>query len=99
MSVAEPVSRSSFRKLLPISQPRAMALVPARVWSDEQWTRIQRGYRSRDMDSKWNAFVEGSTLFAHRSWTGDGIYELVFAAADGGWKVTVGVVGRIFLWT
>jgi hypothetical protein len=44
------------------------------------------------MDSKWNAFVEGRTLFAHRSWTGNGIYELVFATADGGWRVTAGVV-------
>jgi len=44
------------------------------------------------MDSKWNAFVADDTLFLHRSWTGNGIYELTFVAAGGGRRVGSGMV-------
>jgi hypothetical protein len=35
-----------------------MKLLPARVWSQEQWERIERGYRAGSMEEKWNVFVE-----------------------------------------
>ena len=46
-----------------------MTLLPARVWSQEQWERIKRGYQARDMDEKWDVFVENRVAFLHRSWT------------------------------
>ncbi|MER6571427.1 hypothetical protein ABT288_35940 [Streptomyces sp. NPDC001093] len=61
-----------------------MSQLPDRVWTDEDWDRIRRGYRARDMDEKWNVFVEGDVLFMHRSWTGHGVYEATFAPAPGG---------------
>lgn len=64
-----------------------MALVPERVWSDEDWERIQTGYRARDMDEKWNAFTQQDVVFLHRSWTGHGIYEARFVPADGGGRL------------
>ena len=79
-------------QVVPISAPRALSVVPERVWSLEEWERIGLGYRSRDMDEKWNIFVEGAELFMHRSWTGLGIYQISFTAADGGFSIAEGVV-------
>ncbi|WP_327267433.1 hypothetical protein OG233_01540 [Streptomyces sp. NBC_01218] len=87
------LDRESFRRLLPISMPRSLSQLPDRVWADEEWDRIQRGYRARDMDEKWNVFVEGDVLFAHRSWTGHGIYEVSFTPVTGGGRrITSAVV-------
>ncbi|QDY80996.1 hypothetical protein [Streptomyces qinzhouensis] len=69
-----------------------MSQLPGRIWSDEDWDRIQRGYASRDMDEKWNAFAEDETLFLHRSWTGRGVYEAVFAPVNGGGRQISGAV-------
>ncbi|MGW5095485.1 hypothetical protein ACWEQ1_34060 [Streptomyces nodosus] len=83
MTADTPLARESFRRLHPISTPRPVSQLPDRVWTDEDWDRIQRGYRARDMDEKWNVFVEGDVLFMHRSWTGHGVYEVSFAPAAG----------------
>ncbi|MFD5625425.1 MULTISPECIES: hypothetical protein [unclassified Streptomyces] len=70
-----------------------MSQLPERVWTDEDWDRIRRGYRARDMDEKWNVFVEGDVLFMHRSWTGRGVFEVTFAPAPGrGRTITSAVV-------
>ncbi|MFD0119625.1 hypothetical protein ACFVZL_40290 [Streptomyces sp. NPDC058320] len=84
MTADAPLTRESFRRLQPINTPRPVSQLPDRVWTDEDWDRIQRGYRARDMDEKWNVFAEGNVLFMHRSWTGRGIYEASFAPATGG---------------
>ncbi|GAA3253368.1 hypothetical protein ACFO1B_45975 [Dactylosporangium siamense] len=89
---ASPVTRSSLRRVLPIMAPRPMVALPARTWSGEQWERIGLGYRSRDMDEKWNVFVEDRVVFAHRSWTGRGVYEASFEPVTGGWRIAAGVV-------
>lgn len=81
MTADAPLTRESFRRLHPISTPRPVSQLPDRVWTDADWDRIQRGYRARDMDEKWNVFVEGDVLFRHRSWTGRGVYEVSFAPA------------------
>ncbi len=96
MPVDERVTRSSFSdRLQRISAPRPLSLLPARIWSDEQWERIQRGYRSRDMDEKWDVFTEGDVVFLHRSWTGHGFVEATFTPIDaGGWQVAKAVVER-----
>ncbi|MEU1034471.1 hypothetical protein ABZ402_38355 [Streptomyces mirabilis] len=83
MTADATLTRESFRRLHPISTPRPVSQLPDRVWTDEDWDRIRRGYRARDMDEKWNVFVEGDVLFMHRSWTGHGVYEVSFAPAAG----------------
>ncbi|OIJ68142.1 hypothetical protein WN71_009530 [Streptomyces mangrovisoli] len=66
---------------------------PGRVWTDEEWDRISRGYHARDMDEKWNVYADGDVLFLHRSWTGRGVYEATFTPlADGGRRITTAVV-------
>ncbi|MPY53672.1 hypothetical protein [Streptomyces acidicola] len=84
MTADAPLTREAFRRLKPVNRPRAVAQLPDRIWSDEDWDRIRLGYRARDMDEKWNVFAEGDVVFMHRSWTGHGIYEASFASAPGG---------------
>lgn len=72
-----------------------MPELPQRIWSDEDWERIQRGYASRDMDEKWDVFTEGEVVFLHRSWTGYGVFAATFAPTDGGgWRIVSAVVER-----
>lgn len=72
-----------------------MPRLPERIWSDEDWERIQRGYAARGMDEKWNVFAEGEVVFLHRSWTGRGVFEATFAPVDeGGWRIARAVVER-----
>jgi hypothetical protein len=96
MSAPERLTRSSFSPgLLPMVAPHALTVLPGRVWSDAEWDRIQLGYRSRDMDEKWDVFVEGDVVFLHRSWTGYGILEATFAPVEGGgWRIARAVVER-----
>ncbi|WP_329182472.1 hypothetical protein [Streptomyces sp. NBC_01477] len=61
-----------------------MPQLPQRIWSDDDWDRIQRGYVARDMDEKWNVFTEDEVVFVHRSWTGIGVFAATFAPVDGG---------------
>ncbi|GHB30313.1 hypothetical protein GCM10010331_15870 [Streptomyces xanthochromogenes] len=86
MTADAPLTRESFRRLHPINAPRPVAQLPDRVWTGEDWDRIRRGYRARDMDEKWNVFAEDNVVFMHRSWTGHGIYEASFAPVPGGGK-------------
>ena len=53
---------------------------------------IRRGYVPHIMEEKWFIFMEGNRLFAHRSWTGLGIYEATFAPAEGGYVIESAVV-------
>ncbi|MCX4537615.1 hypothetical protein OHA79_04170 [Streptomyces sp. NBC_00841] len=93
MTADTPLTRESFRRLQPINTPRPVSQLPDRVWTDEDWDRIRRGYRARDMDEKWNVFVEGDVVFMHRSWTGHGVYEASFVpVAGGGRRIASAVV-------
>jgi hypothetical protein len=79
-------------KLFPVSAPAPMTELSARVWSQGQWERIERGYRARDMDEKWDVFVEGRVAFLHRSWTGNGVFEAPFSPVVAGWHISAAVV-------
>jgi hypothetical protein len=88
-----PVTRAALGRALPVVAPVPMTLLPRRIWSGEQWRRIGLGHESRDMDDKWDVFVEGFVVFLHRSWTGYGIYEATFAPDDhGGWRIVAAVL-------
>ncbi|XQE80964.1 hypothetical protein ACN24L_21320 [Streptomyces microflavus] len=72
-----------------------MSELPQRIWSDEDWERIQRGYGAQGMDEKWNVFTEGEVVHFHRSWTGRGVFAATFAPVDGGgWRIASAVVER-----
>ncbi|MEV6756897.1 hypothetical protein [Streptomyces sp. NPDC051214] len=92
MTADAPLTRESFRRVHPISMPRPVTQLPDRVWTDEEWDRIRRGYRAQDMDQKWNIFAEDNVLFMHRSWTGHRVYEATFAPTTGGRRIASAVV-------
>jgi hypothetical protein len=84
MPADERVTRSTFSgRIQQISTPQSMPQLPQRIWSDDDWDQIQRGYAARDMDEKWNVFTEGEVVFLHRSWSGNGVFAATFAPVDG----------------
>lgn len=53
-----------------------------RHFTDEQMKALRRGNVPQEMEDKWFWYVEGDTLFAHRSWTGFCIYTIEFKPDD-----------------
>ena len=49
-----------------------------RSFSDEEMAALRRGHIPQAMEDKWFRYMEGSTLWAHRSWTGYCIYRIDF---------------------
>ncbi|MFB6724183.1 hypothetical protein ACFCV3_28655 [Kribbella sp. NPDC056345] len=75
--------------------PRRMPEVPSRVWSDDEWRRIQLGYQAGAMEEKWTVFAEGQTVYCHRSWTGTGYFAVTFEPVErGGWRISQGRIAR-----
>jgi len=60
----------------------------SRPLTDKQMRILRKGHIPREMEDKWFWYMEGDTLFAHRSWTGYCIYRVEFHA-DGRHLVTV----------
>ena len=49
-----------------------------RAFTPQQMAALRRGNIPQEMEDKWFWFMEEDTLFAHRSWTGFCIYQIVF---------------------
>ncbi len=49
-----------------------------RPFTVQQMAALRRGNIPQEMEDKWFWFMEGDTLFAHRSWTGVCIYRIDF---------------------
>ena len=49
-----------------------------RVFSEEEMEALRHGNVPQAMEDKWFWYMEGSTLWAHRSWTGHCIYRIDF---------------------
>ena len=62
--------------------------VLSRSFSDAEMATLHYGNIPQEMEDKWFWFMEGSTLWAHRSWTGFCIYKIDFQD-DGNHIVTV----------
>lgn len=59
-----------------------------RSFSAEEMEALRRGNIPQAMEDKWFWYMEGSTLWAHRSWTGHCIYRIDFSE-DNNHLVTV----------
>ncbi len=59
-----------------------------RAFSAAQMDALRRGNIPREMEDKWFWYMEGATLWAHRSWTGCCIFRIDFGE-DGRHTVTV----------
>ncbi len=49
-----------------------------RQFTPQQMEVLRRGHIPQEMEDKWFWYMEGDTLFAHRSWTGICIYRVDF---------------------
>ena len=59
-----------------------------RSFGDEEMKALRPGHIPQAMEDKWFWYMEGSTLWAHRSWSGFCIYRIDFKE-DGHHIVTV----------
>lgn len=53
-----------------------------RSFGDAEMDALRRGHIPAAMEDKWFWYMEGSTLWAHRSWTGYCIYRIDFQEDD-----------------
>ncbi len=83
-------SRDSWKNE-PLTDPQPIP-APDRVWTDEEMGSMRLGYAPQMMEEKWFMFMEANRLFAHRSWTGFGIYAATFASTEGGHVIESAVV-------
>lgn len=60
----------------------------SRPLTNKETEALRRGYIPETMDDRWFMYMEGDTLFAHRSWTGRCIFKVDFKE-DGHHVVTV----------
>ena len=64
------------------------SFVLCRSFSEAEMEALRRGNVPKEMEDKWFLYMEGTTLYAHRSWTGVCIYRIDFKE-DGRHTVTV----------
>ena len=57
---------------------RQETFVLSRSFSEGEMAALRRGNVPQAMEDKWFWYMEGSTLWAHRSWTGYCIYRIDF---------------------
>ena len=62
--------------------PKHDTFVLHRSFNSNQMKTLRRGNIPQEMEDKWFWFMEGDTLFAHRSWTGFCIYRIDFKPDD-----------------
>ena len=60
-----------------------------REFTEEQIAALRKGNIPKQMEDKWFWFMEGDTLYAHRSWTGICVYRIDFSFKDNQHKITV----------
>ena len=71
------VARRYDWKILPMPERHASFLLH-RAFSGEEMAALRRGNIPQAMEDKWFWYMEGATLWAHRSWTGYCIYRIDF---------------------
>ncbi len=70
-------TRQSWPNLKPLPDQRSR-LSLQRAFTEQEYERIRLGFIPERMEDKWFMFTEEDTLYVHRSWTGDCIYQLTF---------------------
>ena len=68
--------------------PGRMDAIPYRTsFSAVEYAAIRRGLVPEEMEDKWFIFWEDDVLYIHRSWTGLGVYRVMFRSRDDGYEV------------
>ena len=81
------IARRSDWKTEPMPEQNETFIL-SRSFSDEEMDALRCGNVPQAMEDKWFWYMEGLTLWAHRSWTGYCIYRIAFRE-DGHHLVTV----------
>lgn len=89
-----PATRLSMRDLHPLP-PKRSPLSLQREFSEQEFERISYGLIPQAMEDKWLIFLEGETLYLHRSWTGNCIYQLTLKRDGEKYKVVDAFVNRV----
>lgn len=63
-------------------------------YTADEMSKIRRGFIPQEMEDKWFIFYEDDTLFLHRSWTGQCIYQARFVPQQDGFSLTGALVNR-----
>jgi hypothetical protein len=71
----ERATRQSWTNLKPLPAQRSQ-LSLERAFTEQEYERICVGFIPERMEDKWFMFAEEDTLYIHRSWTGNCIYQL-----------------------
>ena len=71
------IARRGDWKSLPMPEAHE-TFVLKRAFCGEEMEALRRGNIPQAMEDKWFWFMEGNTLYAHRSWTGYCIYRIDF---------------------
>lgn len=64
-------------KITPMPVARA-GITCNRIYSADEFARIQEGHVPEEMEDKWFTFYEEPWLYLHRSWTGFGFFPSSF---------------------
>ena len=71
------IARRGDRKTKPMPR-RHETFILNRTFSDKEMEALRCGNVPQAMEDKWFWYMEGATLWAHRSWSGDCIYRIDF---------------------
>jgi 8-oxo-dGTP diphosphatase len=91
MPNAERATRQSWPNIKPLPAQHS-GLTIQRTFTEQEYEKILLGFVPEQMEDKWFMFVEDDALYAHRSWTGYCIYQLVLVKDEGGY-----VAGETFV--
>lgn len=69
------------RNILPMPEEHETFILH-RTFTAQQMAALRKGNIPQEMEDKWFLFMEGDTLFAHRSWTGYCIFCIDFRPDD-----------------
>ena len=86
----ERATRQSWPNPNPLPAQRSQ-LSLQRAFTEQEYERISLGFIPDSMEDKWFMFTEGGTLYIHRSWTGNCIYQLTLIKQGTGY-----VIGEAF---
>lgn len=62
------------------------------AFSREEFDRIAIGLIPEVMEDKWFIFLEGNSLYLHRSWTGQGVFKVDFVVEPDSARVDTAVM-------
>ena len=89
---ANPATRQSWNNS-PMPEKRSR-LALRREFTEEEYESIRRGLVPEQMEDKWFIFLEGDTLYIHRSWTGRCIFQLALKREGEKYAVSDALVNR-----